>query len=244
LDSDRDRLKRELSVLNEALGMPVGVAKLPEERVCCGYPMHADGHHDLLQEHLPPLLQALSVYAEVLVSDPGCHHTLTRVADTLLPEDRPRPRVRHVVEALADHAEVFVGRAAGQRLRYHDPCHLGRHGQVYDPPRDLLRAATGQAPLEFGQCRGDADCSGGGGLFAASQPDAAREVARRRLEEDPNAHIPVEAVVTACPSARRALSRSGHSVYDIVDLLVPEHPPENASENDEGTPQSDQTGEG
>ncbi|MCX7542976.1 heterodisulfide reductase-related iron-sulfur binding cluster [Corynebacterium sp. P5848] len=47
-------------------------------------------------------------------------------------------------------------------ITYHDPCFLGRHNKVFDPPRELL-GATGHDLREMDRNRNDAFCCGAGG---------------------------------------------------------------------------------
>lgn len=231
LCSDPKKIDRDLEALRVAMGEDVATCDLDEGMACCGYPLYADGQMELLGAHLQKLGQQLAGHDVVVTPDPGCAYTLSVVRSALLREgaaaparlgDRPakRPEVLPLVEVLAARASRFHGRSAGLKVRYHDPCYLGRRGRTFSAPRKLLEEATLGVPLEFAQNREQADCSGGGGLYPVSNPEGARRIAERRLTEDGNAHIPVDVVVTACPSAERNFRRTGARVLDVVDVAL------------------------
>ena len=56
-----------------------------------------------------------------------------------------------------------AGSVAGRTLTYHDPCYLGRHNQVYEPPRDLLGALPGATLVEMPRHGSRSFCCGAGG---------------------------------------------------------------------------------
>lgn len=83
------------------------------------------------------------------------------------------------------------------RLVFHDSCYLGRHNDIYEPPRRALRAATGSDPLEMKRCRANSFCcgAGGGGMWMEERQGTRINVARvtEALAEDP------QTVCVTCP---------------------------------------------
>lgn len=216
-----EKIANDLEALAIATGQKVKLTALPSDIRCCGYPLYADGQEDVLQAHLPKLSDALAGHRVVVTPDPGCAYMMSVVHDALAPASTQRPsRVVPLVEVLGERAERFAGRSAGLRVRYHDPCYLGRRGRSFDAPRRLLQAALGTSALEFALNRDHADCSGSGGLYPCSSPEGAKQVASRRVHSDPNAHIEVDAVVSACPSACKGFARAGVKSLDIVDVAL------------------------
>lgn len=221
LSQGREKVERDLEALRIATGQDVRLAALPDGLRCCGYPLYADGQEDVLADHLPKLAEALAGHRVVVTPDPGCAYMMSVVHDAMSPASSKRPNhVLPLVEVLGQYAERFAGRSRGLRVRYHDPCYLGRRGRSFDAPRKLLEAAIGAPPLEFAMNREHADCSGSGGLYPSSSPHGALAVARRRVHSDPNSHIEVDAVVSACPSACKGFEKTGTKTLDIVDVAL------------------------
>lgn len=219
LADDDGRMHKDLAALERALGAEIPAVDLPPKRMCCGYPLYADGQIDLLVQHLSAMNEALSRHEIIVTPDPGCAYVLDVVRRELAVKRKEGPRVLPLVEVLAHHADKFAGASPGTEVRYHDACYLGRRGRSFDAPRALIEAATGMPPAEFAACRDHADCSGAGGLFPTSDPEGARAMAAKRLNDPLAAKRPLP-VVTACPSARRNLERGGGHAIDLIDLVM------------------------
>lgn len=221
----RSAIDRDLKALSIAFGNDVPVTTIHKGAQCCGYPVYADGHVELVEENLLRMAEVFSGHEVVITPDPGCAHMFSSVRETLIGQGRSGrsfPQVIPLVEALGARAEHFKDRSAGVVVRYHDPCYLARRGRTFDAPRRLLASATGHAPLEFVRHHDDADCAGAGGLYPVSNPEGSREVAHRRASPNSQGVEPADVIVTACPSARRNFERAGVRARDIVDVLLGE----------------------
>ena len=221
----RAAIEKDLRALERAFGRAVPLTEHSLGQQCCGYPVYADGHVDLVEENLLKMADVFKGHDVVVTPDPGCAYMFTTVRNALMGRSRGArgfPQVLPLVEALAARADKFAGSAPGVVVRYHDPCYLGRRGRSFDAPRALLAAATGSPPLEFVRHHDDADCAGGGGLYPVSNKEGAREMAARRAEAQSQGAQSADVVVTACPSARRNFERAGHRARDVVDVILGE----------------------
>lgn len=81
-------------------------------------------------------------------------------------------------------------------ITYHDPCFLGRHNKVYDPPRELLEA-TGVHINEMDKNRDEAFCCGAGGARMFQEEKIGRRVNEFRTEQALDTGA--EEIATGCP---------------------------------------------
>ena len=75
------------------------------------------------------------------------------------------------------------GSVAGRTITYHDPCYLGRHNQVYDPPRDLLGSIPGATVAEMPRHGVQSFCCGAGGARMWMEEKIGTRVNLARTEE-------------------------------------------------------------
>ena len=99
-----------------------------------------------------------------------------------------------------------------RRVVYHDPCDLGRGGNVYEAPRELLRKISDLLPAD--REGADALCCGGSlGLMNTSLQEKdkiTKNALQTLLAGDP------EILVTACPLCKKTFSK--HSTTEVRDL--------------------------
>ncbi len=185
-----------------------GVTLLPDE-VCCGSPLIRTGSDagKFVDKNLD---QIKRIGAKTVITGcAGCYSTLKK--------DYPQEfEVVSVPEFLAEHLSELDLRRLDMTVTYHDPCHLGRGGGIFDPPREVIRAICDLEEMKAN--RENARCCGGGGGVRAGYPDLSLEIARRRLLDVPPG---VDAIVSCCPLCIRNLrdARSEIEVIDLVDLV-------------------------
>jgi Fe-S oxidoreductase len=164
--------------------------------------------------HAERMARQLAGYARVVVHCPACAWAMrTEYRNFGVPLSSA---IEHTVEFLEGFAERLPVRARRASAFYHDPCYLGRHLGLYDPPRRLALKAVDEL-REFSRARGESECSGGGGLLPVTMPATADAIAEHRLREVKEAGA--KEVITACATCKRRLGRSGVTVVDLVELL-------------------------
>jgi Fe-S oxidoreductase len=109
-------------------------------------------------------------------------------------------------------------------LTFHDPCYLGRHNNVFDAPRDVLRSA-GANVTELGRNRRQSFCCGAGGAQMwkeeehGTQPVSANRFAEAQATGK-------DTLAVACPFCMIMLSdaantaKSEMKVRDVAEIVV------------------------
>ena len=165
------------------------------------------------------MARQLSGYARVVVHCPACAFTMRneyRAFGVPL-----HPTVEHTVEFLEGFAERLPVKSKRASAFYHDPCYLGRHLGLYDPPRRLAGKVVDEL-REFSRSRHESECSGGGGLLPITMPETAEAIAEHRLSEVREAEV--REVVTACATCKRRLSRGDVTAVDLIEAPRRRHP--------------------
>ena len=104
------------------------------------------------------------------------------------------------------------GSVAGRTITFHDPCYLGRHNEVYDPPRELLGALPGATVAEMPRNRERSFCCGAGGARMWMEEKIGTRINNNRTEEAlttlqaAGGHAENQAIATGCPFCRVMLS--------------------------------------
>lgn len=185
-----------------------GATLLLEEQ-CCGSPLLRTGFdaRRFVDENSRQIEEIGA--STVITGCAGCYTTLKK-------NYARQFQVVSVSEFLAEHISELDIKPLDLTVTYHDPCHLGRHNEIYEPPRQVIEAVC--RLKEMKTSRKAARCCGGGGGVRAGYRDLSLQMARRRLQDVPDG---VDYIVTSCPLCIRNLrdAGAGEKVIDLVDLI-------------------------
>jgi Fe-S oxidoreductase len=165
-----DRAKKTTQAVAELLHTAgVTFAVLGNGETCTGDPARRAGNEFVFQqlalENAATLTEAKA--HKVLVTCAHCLNTLKneypQVGVDLEVVHHTQLLNRLVREGRLTPVAPPAGSVAGRTITYHDPCYLGRHNQIYDPPRDLLESIPGATVVELLRNRERSFCCGAGG---------------------------------------------------------------------------------
>ena len=186
---------------------PYGVFPLGDE-VCCGSPLERTGSDaSKLIEHNIKQIRERGAHT-IITGCAGCYAALRKY----YPDDL---KIIHVAEFLVERMDSLDIKKQDIIVSYHDPCHLGRSGGVYEAPRELIREAT--TLVEMASHHETSHCCGGGGGVRRGYPELSLKIAEKRISEMPEE---AELLVTSCPLCRSNLEQACEKkIIDLVELL-------------------------
>jgi len=170
----------------------------PAER-CCGHDLLWNGDRasfEALARHNVELVAASG--AEVLVI--SCAECLRTWKVDYQPFIKGKgPAILHLSELLAERLGDLHFKANGtRRVTFQDPCRMGRHLGIYDPPRQVLAAIPGVELQEMARSRKRGLCCAGGTWSNCDRFAKKIQVDRLREARSTGAEV----LVTACPKCQ------------------------------------------
>jgi len=195
------------------------------KETCCGNEVRRMGEVGLFEMLVEDNTKIFKEYdiGTLFTTSPHCYNTFkneypamdfeiehyTTVIDRFIKEGRIKP----------------VGRFE-KKVVYHDPCFLGKQNEVYNEPREILKAIPGVELLEFEMSRERSLCceGGGGRMWLESASDEER-LAVRRVKDA--VELGAEVIATACPfclltlvdAVKSSNLESQIEVMDIMEIL-------------------------
>jgi Fe-S oxidoreductase len=183
------------NILKKA-GVNFGI--LGSKENCCGESIRKTGSEEVFRSLARENIKTFIDHGvkKIIVSSPHCYHTFKNE----YPEFMVNFEVLHISQYLIEliHAgRLELTKEYARKVTYHDPCYLGRHNDIYDPPRDVLKKVPGLELIEMADSRQDSLCCGGGGGRIWMDTPKDERFSDLRLEQA--SQIGAQVLVTSCP---------------------------------------------
>ncbi|MCP4625367.1 MAG: hypothetical protein GY850_17875, partial [bacterium] len=207
----------------------IDVGVFGEKEICCGSPAIRIGDRqtffDLVKRNIE--LFTASGVKKIITHCAGCHHVLKYD----FPEVPGMPPIEfevvHVTQLLAqliEEGKIKFTKEVPMTVTWHDPCHIGRHGGIYEEPRNILKAIPGLKVVEMERIKDQGWCCGAGAGVRLAYPEHAFEIASERIEEAKATGA--QAIATCCPYCEQNLAEplkrnnEKMKMYDLTDLML------------------------
>jgi len=151
-DPSVQRVARATATVLKKAGVDFGI--LGNRANCCGESVRKAGDEAVFKQLAQNNITALEEAGvrKIVVSSPHCYHALKN--------DYPRLgasfEVTHVSQYLLEllkQERLKLTKEVNLKVAYHDPCYLGRHNDIYDEPRGVLRSIPGLELVELADHR-------------------------------------------------------------------------------------------
>lgn len=180
-----------------------------DDEKCCGSVLLRTGFIKDAAEQIRKNTEVLKDEL-ILTSCAGCYKTLKEDYDGL--------DVIHISQLLDDLIKDGKLEFSKKDLNvtYHDSCHLGRHMNVFDPPRDVIKSTADL--VEMDNIRENSLCCGAGGGVKSAYPEIASQMAESRIAQAKKTGC--STLVTPCPFCKLNLESDNLEVLDLTEFLV------------------------
>ncbi|NWF93878.1 MAG: FAD-binding protein [Syntrophaceae bacterium] len=207
----------------------VNYTALGKDENCCGYISYLVGTKEF-KEVAEKNIETFSKVkpGQIVTTCAGCYKTFKDLYPKYVAFDTEAIHAIEYIDRLVEAKRLRFKDGEAMKVAYHDPCDLGRHLNIFEPPRNLLKKIPGVTLVEFRNNRLLAKCCGGGGGMKAFNTELSGEIAYQRMLEA--LEVGADTVVSACPAcksnlqlaaARLRKEKKGRiKVMDITELVA------------------------
>lgn len=218
------RMKRvaaaTVDILNKA-GIDFGILGTQEN--CCGESIRKTGSEEVFKRLAKDNIKAFidNGVKRILVSSPHCYHTFKNEYSEFMVNFEIVHISQYLFE-LINEGRLELTNEQVQKVTYHDPCYMGRHNQIYDEPREVLKKVPGMELMEMADFRQNSLCCGGGGGRIWMDTPMEERFSDLRLKQANE--IGAQILVTSCPYCitnfeESRLNLEYEDVLEIKDIV-------------------------
>ncbi|KAA1380176.1 (Fe-S)-binding protein [Aeromicrobium fastidiosum] len=231
-----DRAKKTTQAVAELLDMAgVTFAVLGDGETCTGDPARRAGNEIVFQQLA---MQNAEVFKETKVKKvvSTCAHCFNSLKNEYAEFGVELEVVHHtqLLNRLVREGKLTprppVAGEEKKKITYHDPCFLGRHNKVYEPPRELLSIIPGAEFTEMPRNSEKSFCCGAGGARMWMEETIGSRINVNRTEEA--IATGADQIAVGCPFCRVMMSdgltlkqsegaaREEVEVLDVAQMLL------------------------
>ncbi|EMS34307.1 Iron-sulfur-binding reductase [Mariniradius saccharolyticus AK6] len=210
----------------------VGVkfAVLGPEESCTGDPARRAGNEFLFQMMAINNIQVLNAYEvkKIVTACPHCFNTIKNE----YPQLGGNYEVIHhsqFLQQLINEGKIVLkggGGFKGKKITFHDSCYLGRANDVYEAPREVIKALDVEL-VEMKRCKTKGLCCGAGGAQMFKEPEHGKKDINIERTEEALA-TGASAIAVGCPfcltmmmdGVKNKEKESEVQVLDLAELLA------------------------
>jgi Fe-S oxidoreductase len=238
-----DRQRKTTRAVAELLNIAgVDFAVLGDGEACTGDSARRSGNEFLFQQLAMQNVEVLneSGAKQIVVTCAHCFNTLaneypqlggnyevvhhTQLLNRLVRDKRLIP-----IAPISGTAESSASRSNGS-VTYHDPCYIGRHNGIYQPPRELIGSLPGVEYREMPRNQAKSFCCGAGGARMWMEETLGKRINDTRAKEA--IETGADKIAVGCPFCNVMLSdgltakqsegaaREDVQVLDVAQLLL------------------------
>ncbi|MEL7669179.1 (Fe-S)-binding protein [Methanobacterium sp.] len=191
--------------------------KILENETCCGSFLLRTGFAHDAKEVMKNTLKEIRE-EKIITSCAGCYKTFKKDYKEILGVELDVVHTSQLFNDLIKDGKIeplFLDKT----VTYHDPCHLGRHLEEYNAPREILDNISNL--VEMDRNKEKSRCCGAGGGVRAAFPEITENIAEMRIKDAED--VEAEILVTSCPFCilnLKSASKDDKKVLDLSEIII------------------------
>ena len=218
-------IAKSLAIIMKQAGLKFGI--LGAEESCCGDPARRIGNEYLFQMQAQKNIEIMNSYdvKTIVTACPHCYNTIKNE----YPQLGGSFKVIHhteLIEELIRNGKIKLTGELNKTITYHDSCYLGRHNNIYEQPRIILKDISGVKTVEMEKNHKWSFCCGAGGGRMWMEERTGQKISENRIDQA--METGAQMIATACPfclqmfddAVKTKEQEDSIEIKDIVEIIV------------------------